>query len=285
MTDLAILIFWLAAAIFIGSFFSRVRLAFAKRGFRFRRVRYGSLGVALATALVIGLLNPAEPSLDPLTSFEIGQTYAVKRDGWVCTTWTALAQSNDASIEKINGFAERLAEERQIGCVSVANTADDSVKVLGKNKARALLRVRIISVHDWTDGRTGWVRAGNVDDAAATAAKIKARAASKARDEAIANELCAAGAANMEAVAKGRDKGVPEATTHAQQTGDIDNKIISLIYQTRQFSPQQERDAVAAVCNQTDGFIHGVGVSDDASVDKIDASIIHSIKRHLLANR
>lgn len=283
MTDLTALIFWSALGIFVGTFFSRVRVALDKRGFRLGRVRYASLGVVLVAVLVTGLLNPSKSQ--PKAKYKVGQTYTVKRNGWVCASWNALAQSNDASLDKVEGFAETYAHERQIGCVSVSNGADDSVKMLQENSARALLWVRIISVHDSTNGRTGWVRARDIDDASATAAKLKAWAASKARDKKFEEESCTVEGSIMEAVAKGRDRGIPEATAHSRQGGDIDNKIITLIYQTPRFSPQQERKAVVAVCNRTGGFMHGVGLSTDANTDEIDASIIHSIKLQLLAHR
>src|ERR1700734_213710 len=48
----------------------------------------------------------------------------------------------------------------------------------------------------------------------------------------LTKQMCDAEAASMEQVAKDRDAKKPEAAAHAEQEGETDNKIISLIYQT-----------------------------------------------------
>ncbi len=70
----------------------------------------------------------------------------------------------------------------------------------------------------------------------------------------MTNKLCAASADNMEQVAKGRDAKQPEAAAHAQQNGALANEMVSLIYQTPQFSPAHERAAVFKVCVDTNAF-------------------------------
>ncbi|HYB91978.1 MAG TPA: hypothetical protein VEC38_13165 [Candidatus Binataceae bacterium] len=101
------------------------------------------------------------------------------------------------------------------------------------------------------------------------------------RAEDLGSPLCVVEASSMEDVAKDRDTGKPETVAHAEQNGRIDNEIVALIYETRQYSPQQERDAILKVCAQTDGFAHGVGVPDNADIDKIDASILQAIRIQL----
>lgn len=106
--------------------------------------------------------------------------------------------------------------------------------------------------------------------------------AAPAHADPLANSLCAVESSNMEDVARGRDAGKSEASAQADQNGDIENKIVSLIYQSRRYRPVQIKAAVLKVCTETDGFVHGVGVPTDASIDKIDASILHAIRLQLM---
>jgi hypothetical protein len=106
-------------------------------------------------------------------------------------------------------------------------------------------------------------------------------AAPMAHADPVTGQLCAAEAANMEDVAKGRDAGTPEAAARADQNGDIENKIVSLIYRSPRSSPARIKAAVLKVCTETDAFAHGVDVPNDAGVDKIDASIIRAIRIQL----
>jgi hypothetical protein len=99
----------------------------------------------------------------------------------------------------------------------------------------------------------------------------------------LTKQMCDAEAASMEQVAKDRDAKKPEAAAHAEQEGETDNKIISLIYQTREFSPEQEQSAIFKVCMETDGFIHlpSASADPDLTTEKLDNSILQAIRINL----
>jgi hypothetical protein len=75
-----------------------------------------------------------------------------------------------------------------------------------------------------------------------------------ARADEMTKQLCTAAASNMQDYANERDAKVPEASVRAQLNGTLDNKIVSLIYSERDFTPAQFQAAVYKVCMETNDF-------------------------------
>lgn len=279
--------------VWLSTFAQAGRVPWAKRGFRYLRVRWATAIAATASFILAGIVaqglppsgkpSAAAPVADARSpeagaasaGFEIGKSYEVARAAWVCATVEGLSLTSKDSLVGSEGFTNTLVEGRKEGCNPIF---PETYHVVILENDAALVKVRIVCRNEAANGFEGWTEAEDVSTELASSAEAKEQAK---RDDQT-KTLCAVEAADVETVAKGRDAGKSDAAALAEHNGDIDNKIVSLIYETPHSSPDQEREAVSKVCLDTDAFMRGVGVPDNASLDKIDASILHAIRLQLM---